>query len=133
MLDFLWNGGKQENTSVFLPKVPPPLPTRYPPPIQQKQAPFGSLTNSRNSPNTSCCLNPKAGSIADNIFNGSIFISSPSLIYHDYKGNALPPKKIIQNRAWDPPSSITYAEIPANTKQIGFTNRSRGSTDVAFC
>ena len=85
MLDFLWNGGRQEKTPVFLSKEPPRLPTRYPPPIQQKQAPFGSLTNSRNSPNTSCCLNPKTGSIAHNIFNGSIFFPQKNDYFYQKK------------------------------------------------
>ena len=133
MLNFLWNGGRQENTSVFLPKAPPPRPTRYPPPIQQNQAPFGSLTSSRNSPNTSCCLDPKTGSIADNIFNGRIFFPPPSIIYHDINGYPLPQNQIIQNRAFNPPSSITYPETPARKNLIGFKDKSEISTAVAFC
>ena len=128
MLDFIWGGlGPNRHPPVHPTNY---CPTAYPPPPIHHQTPHNpSLNYYNNFPKTSCYLAPERGSMADNLFNGNLFSSAPSLSYYDSFGNPLPTGKIIQNHG-----RVSIYKIGVNGKLEVSKNTERGNgINIVFC
>jgi hypothetical protein len=88
MLDFILGGLGPNPHQPVRPRNHCPPAYCPPPPIQNQKLRSSSLNYHNHNnylPNTSCCLDPKAGSIADNIFKGSIFFPQKNDYFYQKK------------------------------------------------